>query len=339
VIFIVALLHERDRGVLIAHPHVERRAARADGERAVPELTGQVKRLAQRLLLRQAQRVFGHLRLDARAHGARCTEEPVGRRESFKSLVRSLEVVVLDVQRHAALAVLEVGEHRAREQLLPQGLPEPLDLAAGLRMMGPTLHVLDAVALQFRLELRRAAPGGVLPALVGQDLPRRSVVCDATRERLEHQHASLVVRHRKTHEIPGVIVQERRHIDPLMPPEQEGEQVRLPQLIGLGPLEVLHLDLPSDPSLGHLRFDALGTQHPPHRRLGGTDPQKPPHHIADATAAGTRCLHMGCEDRFGALIGWLLEVRMQCRLLHLERLFPALPICLHPHHRRCVRHA
>jgi hypothetical protein len=228
VIFIVALLHERDPGVLIAHPHVERCAARADGKRAVPELTGEVERLPQRLLLRQAQRILGHLRLDARAHLARRAEEPVGGRESFKSLVRSLEVVVLDVQRHAALAVLEVGEHRAAEQLLPQRLPEPLDLPAGLGVMWPALHVLDAVTLQLRLELRAPAPGGVLPALVGQDLPRRPVLGDATRQRLQHQHASLVMRHRKTHQIPGVIVQERRHIDPLVATKQEREQVRLP---------------------------------------------------------------------------------------------------------------
>jgi hypothetical protein len=54
VIFIVTLLHERDRRVLIAHPHVERRAARADGERAIAELSGQIERLSHRLRLRQA---------------------------------------------------------------------------------------------------------------------------------------------------------------------------------------------------------------------------------------------------------------------------------------------
>jgi hypothetical protein len=184
VIFIVALLRERDPGVLIAHPHVERCAARADGERAIPELTCKVKRFPQRLLLRQAQRVLSDLRLDARAHLARRAEVPIRGRQARKPLMRTLEVVVLQVQRHATLAVLEVGEHRAREQLLPQRLPEPLDLAAGLRMMRPALHVLDAVALQLRLELRAAAPGGVLPALIRQDLPRCSVVCDAARQRL-----------------------------------------------------------------------------------------------------------------------------------------------------------
>jgi hypothetical protein len=54
VIFIVALLCERDGGVLIAHPHAQRRTACTDGERAIAELAGEVKGLPQRLLLRQA---------------------------------------------------------------------------------------------------------------------------------------------------------------------------------------------------------------------------------------------------------------------------------------------
>jgi hypothetical protein len=118
----------------------------------------------------------------------------------------ALEVVVLDKKRYPALAVFEVGEHRAREQLLPQRLPEPLDLPAGLRMMWPALHMGDAVTLELGLELGAPAPGGVLAPLVGQDLPRRPIVCNAACERLEHQHASLVMRHRKTHQVAGVIV-------------------------------------------------------------------------------------------------------------------------------------
>jgi hypothetical protein len=142
------------------------------------------------------------LSLDRRTHGGRSTEEPIRRRQPIKRLVRPVEVVMLDEQVHPPLTVLEVGEHCAREQLLPQRLPEPLDLPAGLRMMRPALHVLDAVTLQLRLELGRAAPGRVLPALIGQDLPRRSVLGDPARQRLEHQHASLMVRDRKTHEVP-----------------------------------------------------------------------------------------------------------------------------------------
>jgi len=202
VLLIVALLGERDRGVLIPDSNAQGRGARANGQRPVSELAGQVERLHRRLFTRQAQRVLGHLCLDRRTHGGRGSEEPIGWRQSLQCLVRPMEVVVLDEQVHAPLTVLEVGEHRAREQLLPQRLPEPLDLAAGLRVMRPALHVLDAVTLQLRLELGRAAPRRVLSALIGQDLPRRSVLGNAARQRLEHQHASLVVRNRQAHQIP-----------------------------------------------------------------------------------------------------------------------------------------
>jgi hypothetical protein len=153
VIFIVVLLRERDSGVLLSHPHVERGAACADSHRAIPELAGKIEGLSHRLRLCQTQCVLGHLRLDARAHLTGSAEVPIRGRHAFKSLVGPLEVVVLDKKPHPALAVLEVGEHRAREQLLPQRLPEPLDLAASLRMMRAALHMRDAVALELRFEL------------------------------------------------------------------------------------------------------------------------------------------------------------------------------------------
>lgn len=137
--------------------------------------------------------------------------------------------------------------------------------------MRAALHVLDTVALQLRFELGATAPGGVLPPLIGQDLPRRAIVGDAARERFEHQHASLVMRHGKAHQVARVIIQKRRYIDPLVSPQQEREQIRLPQLVRLGALEVLHFDLPPHPTLGHLRLHALGSQHPSHGRLGCAD--------------------------------------------------------------------
>lgn len=188
--------------MLITDSHAQRRGACADGQRLVSQLSGDIKRFHRRLLACHAQRVLGHLRLDRSTHLWGGPEVPIGWREAVEPLMGALEVVVLDEQVHPPLAVLEVGEHRPREQLLPQRLPEPLDLPAGLRMMRAALHMLDAMTLQLRLELGRAAPGGVLPTLIGQDLPRRSVLGDTTRERFEHQHASLVVRDRKTHQVP-----------------------------------------------------------------------------------------------------------------------------------------
>jgi len=88
---------------------------------------------------------------------------------------------MLDIKRHAPFTVLEVREHRSRQQLFPQRLPEALDLAAGLRMMRPALDVPDAMALELGLELGGTPPAGVLAALVGQDLARRAILGDATR--------------------------------------------------------------------------------------------------------------------------------------------------------------
>lgn len=178
--------------------------------------------------------------------------------------MRTLKVVVLDEQRHAPLAVLEVREHRAREQLLPQRLPEALDLAAGLRVVRAALHVRDAVALELGLELGRPPPGGVLAALVGEDLTRCAVVGDAARQRLQHQCAPLVMRHRQAHQIATVIVEERRHVQPLVPTQEKREQVRLPQLVGLGTLETHRLALhPCLQRCASLKLP-FGRQHPLH---------------------------------------------------------------------------
>lgn len=262
------------------------------------EPADQVERRLHRLLSRQPQRVRRHRRLDHAAHGRGRPEEPIGGRESVERLVRSLEVVVLHVQRHPPLAVGKVGEHRAREQLLPQRLPEPLDLAAGLRVVRAALHVRDAVAAQLRLELRRATPRRVLSTLVGQDLARCAVGGQPALERLQHQRAPLVMRQRQAHQVTRVIVEERRHVDPLVPAQQEREQVRLPQLVRFRPLKARHARL--GPWLAPRRGgggDALLTQHAAHRRRRSTDAEEAPQHVADPSTAGPRLRRLHRHDR------------------------------------------
>ena len=134
--------------MLIAQSHVERSAARADGQRAIPELAGRDRRAFGSAALAPGAAHSPDLRLDARAHLSRRAEVPVRGRQTLDPLMGPLEVVVLDKERQPALAVLEVGEHRPREQLVPQRLPEPLDLPAGLRVMRPALHMRDAVTLE-----------------------------------------------------------------------------------------------------------------------------------------------------------------------------------------------
>src|SRR5205814_5929976 len=107
-------------------------------------------------------------------------------------LMRAAEVVGLDEEADPPLAVLEVREDRPREKLLPQRLPEALDLAQRLRMVRPALDVPDALAAQLFLEIRVTAPGHVLAPLVRQHLPRSAVLRDPTSQRFQHQRRALV---------------------------------------------------------------------------------------------------------------------------------------------------
>jgi hypothetical protein len=233
----IGLLRKGNRGLFTAHPYPQARAARVDRQIPITEPPDEVEGRSRRLRLCKAQRIGRHRRLDRRAHLGRGAEEPIGRGEALEPLVRTLEVVVLQEQPRATLAILEVGEHGAREELLPHRLPEALDLAAGLRVVRTALDVADALAMQLLFEPGRAAPGGVLAPLVGEDLARDPVVGDRARQRLQHERTLLVVRHREAHDVARVIVQERGDIHPLVPAQQEREEVRLPELIGLGTLE------------------------------------------------------------------------------------------------------
>jgi len=125
--------------------------------------------------VREPQRVVGDALLHRRPHVWRGTEVPVRRDQPLERLVRPLEVVGVHEEADATLAVREVREDRARQELVPQSLPEALDLPQGLRVLGPALHVPDPFSPQLLLEFRLAAPGRVLPTLVGQDLLRRPV--------------------------------------------------------------------------------------------------------------------------------------------------------------------
>ncbi len=268
------------------HPHLEVCAAGTDRQIAIAQPTHQVERQLGRLLPRQPQRVRLHTRLDGGPHRRRRPEVAIGRYQPVQRLVRTLEVVVLDEQPDAPLTVLEVGKHRARQQLLPQRLPEPLDLAAGLRMVRPALDMPDAMTLELGLELGIAPPAGVLPALVGQDLARRTILGHATGQGLQHQTALLVMRQCQTHQIARVIVQERRHVQPLVLAQQEREQIRLPQLVRLGSLEPVLTRLRLGPSSRPGRCQPLLLQHPLHRAGRSPQPEVTPQHIPDAPTPG-----------------------------------------------------
>jgi hypothetical protein len=216
---------------------METAPVRRDAQVAVAETSDEIERFLRRLLVCETQGVRCHRLLDRVTHLRRCAKEAVGGHEPFESLVRSLEIVRLHEESDAAVAVREVGEDGAREKFVPERLPESFDLAERLRMLRAALDVLDAFATKLRLEVRRAPPRRVLSALVGEDFARSAVRRDAAAERLHHELRALVMRECIRDQVARVVVHEGRHVQALVAAEQKREDVRLPHLIRLRPLE------------------------------------------------------------------------------------------------------
>ena len=219
--------------------HVDLESVLASGDRQplIAELPDDVEGLAWRLLEREPQCVRGDGALDFGAHVRGRLEEAVCGYEPVERLVRPLEVVVRDEVVEALLRVDGMREHGPAEKLIPQRLPEALDLAERLRVLRPTADVVDAHPSERLLELGLPAPHRVLPAVVGQDLDRLAVRRDAALERLHHQRRFLVMRQRVADDEPAVVVHEHADVEPLGPPQPEREDVRLPQLVRRRPLE------------------------------------------------------------------------------------------------------
>jgi hypothetical protein len=199
--------------------------------------------------------------------------------------MRPAEVVAVDEEGQPSHAIIEVREDRPAQKLLPQRAPEALHLPQRLRVVWPTLDVLDVLSTELRFELRLPSPRRVLPPVVRQHLPRRSEGCHPAFERLHHQRGLLAVCDGVPDDEAAVVVHEDGHVEPLMPAQEEGEDVGLPQLVWLGPLEarlgprcLLHLGRP--------RLEQpLLVENPPHRRLRHAQALEASQHVGDPTRA------------------------------------------------------
>jgi hypothetical protein len=294
---IVLLPSERDRLFHFPQPHHQPFSGQGDGEVPLSEAAHQVEGLPPRLLLGQGQGVLGHALFDHRPHVRRRPEETIRGYGRLDALVRTAEVVGLDEEGHAPLAVLEVGENRPRQKLVPERLPEAFDLAQGLRVVRTALDVVDPLALELRLEVGVAAPGRVLPALIGQHLPRRTVLGDSPREGLHHQRGALMMRNHQRHHVPRAVVHEGGDVEPLMPSQQECEDVRLPELVRFRALEAML----GRTRLGDLRRYALQqslfVEDPPYRRFRHSEPIEACQKVPDPSRPVLRMLPSRLDDR------------------------------------------
>jgi len=194
---------------------------------------------------RHLQEVLLDTRLDRLAQRRLDLEEAIGRAQSADALVGTLVVVMLDPEANAIPCILETGELRAREELLPERLPKALDLAQRHRVLRTRLEVRHAILLKLRFETRSAAPRSVLPAIVGEHLLGRFELRDGLPINFDHRLRRWAAKQIRTHDEARVIIQERDHVG-VASAEPEREDVRLPHLIGRGPLE--------EPGPSHVAF-------------------------------------------------------------------------------------
>lgn len=143
---------------------------------------------------------------------------------------------MLDPETNARARVLETGELRARQELLPERRPEAFDFAERHRMLRPALEVRDAILLQLRLEAAGAAPGGILATIVGEHLLGRLELGDRLPIHFDDRLGRRTAEQIRADEEPRIIIQEGHHVR-IAPAQPERENIRLPHLIGRGPLE------------------------------------------------------------------------------------------------------
>ncbi|OGV84873.1 MAG: hypothetical protein A2340_16510 [Lentisphaerae bacterium RIFOXYB12_FULL_60_10] len=202
-------------------------------------------------------------------------EEPVRRTHPFDPLVRPLMVVVFQPVPNPFLGILEALEPGPLQELLPDRLPEPLDLSQRHRMMRRTSNMMDTVLRQFHLEPRFAPPGRILLAVVGQHLLGQTVIPHGPTIYFQHVLRCLGSKHPQSSQIPRIVVNEPDQVDGL-PIHPKGEDVALPHLVRGAPFEKPRLGrVPTDllVRLGHHHL--LAMQRLSHRLGASRQEQRP----------------------------------------------------------------
>jgi len=187
-----------------------------------------------------AQRQFEEVLLDARLEGLAQLglngEEAVRGAEPLKTLVRTAMVVVFDPEFDSLPGVVEAAELGAGQEVLPERGPEAFDLAQGHGVMRAGLDVGHAILFEFGLEAAGAAPGGVLPPVVGEHLARWLELAGGGAIDLNDGLGGGAAEQVGAHDIAGMIIEEGDEVG-ITAPEPEGEDVRLPHLIGRSPFK------------------------------------------------------------------------------------------------------
>ena len=154
-------------------------------------------------------------------------KEPIRRTHALQTLMGPLVVVVFHPQPDALPRLLEGGELRTAQELLPDRLPEPLDLAQCHRVMRLAADVVDVVLLEFHLEPRLASPRGILPPVVGEHFLGHAVFGHGAAIEFQHVLAGLAAEQLQPDQIARVVIHEANQIR-LLAAEPDGANVALP---------------------------------------------------------------------------------------------------------------
>ena len=271
----------------------------------------------------------------------RCTAEvAVGRDQPLQRLVWPLEIVAIEVQRQPARAVVEVGEDGTAEKLVPERLPESFDFSERHRMLGAALDVANAVAAQQSFEFGLPTPRGVLPAVVRQDFAGCAETRDTALQRFQHERRALVVRQHVADHEAAVVIHEDGQVQPLVAPQQEGEDIRLPHLIRLGPLETTWPVLPCLGCCGSRTDEPFLVQDASDQRFADPNALVTCELIPDAPRPVLRVLALRRLDRLAlwCVWAWWLGLAAEVPGARLQAVVPSGLPAHHPAAQRTRRH-
>ncbi len=265
----VADLH-LDVVALAGHPHV-----------GLPQFAKEIQGMSSLLTKGQAQGVLLAALFEGFLHVTSDAVEAIGGAGAVDPLVRTLMVVVGDPVGKTLTGVGEGGKDGVFKELSPDSAPETLDLAQCHRMVGGAAHVLHTLATEHLLELRLAPPGYELSAIVGEDLPRRSPLADASPHYFQDRLGCLLPEETVTHDVPGVVVDDSHQVDPEHPLELEGEDIDLPQGVRYLSLEAPYLGLSGFGGRGRVAKISV-VDHPTDRFGTHLEPLVAPQLVTDA---------------------------------------------------------
>lgn len=145
-------------------------------------------------------------------------------------------VVVTDPQPYPVLRILEARELDTGEVFLKDGFPEPFDLTQGLGVVRRRFDMGDAVLFELTFEAASAVPVGVLAAIVGKHLLGWIVFPFSPPVDLNEVVRRLAAEEVHASDVAGEVVDEADEVS-VIAAQAEGEDVRLPELVGRAALE------------------------------------------------------------------------------------------------------